>query len=431
VDQLDLGRVYVAGEDGKVRVFRLPEHGLEEDCAQTECILSTSSMERISLIKPHPTAKDIVLTISDDMNKPCARVWYVGKVVDPVKPSNEVPLPSGAISSASWSLDGSYLAIANKAKTLYVMDPRRGDDQLHWSQGSTHDSARAVQVTWADDRSHLLTSGFSSTGVREVKFYGVNHGQRVVECLAQISFDNSPAAFFMHYDPDTSIGFCWSKGDRTTYLIELIETTTTPDATKSTYKFDRLTPFVHSTIQLGYSFFIKQVLDVKAVEVAKALRLTGNQVQVVSFKVPRNRTEFFQDDVFCDTRDLLNPTFKDGQDWLLLAQSSSQDHRDQIPNPPPSSKVNLQPPGMSKLSEAPLTKVQSNQKSLIAKGPQLTDSQKQDQYLDKLFRSAKRDDHPAVSTDHRGHAGSQEQQQEEEEEVVGRSRVGAPPDDDW
>jgi len=254
-------------------------------------------MERISLIKPHPTAKDIVLTISDDMNKPCARVWHVGKVVDPVKPSKEVPLPSGAISSASWSLDGSYLAIANKAKTLYVMDPRRGDDQLHWSQGSTHDSARAVQVTWADDRSHLLTSGFSSTGVREVKFYGVNHGQRVVECLAQISFDNSPAAFFMHYDPDTSIGFCWSKGDRTTYLIELIETTTTPDATKSTYKFDRLTPFVHSSIQLGYSFFVKQVLDVKAVEVAKALRLTGNQVQVVSFKVPRNRTEFFQDDV--------------------------------------------------------------------------------------------------------------------------------------
>jgi len=41
VDQLDLGRVYVAGEDGKVRVFRLPEHGLEEDCAQTECILSS------------------------------------------------------------------------------------------------------------------------------------------------------------------------------------------------------------------------------------------------------------------------------------------------------------------------------------------------------------------------------------------------------
>ncbi|KNZ64066.1 hypothetical protein VP01_1070g3 [Puccinia sorghi] len=435
VDQLDLGRVYVAGEDGKVRVFRLPEQGLEEDCAQAECILSTSSMERISLIKPHPTAKDIVLTISDDMNKPCARVWYVGKVVDPVKPSNEVPLPSSAISSASWSLDGSYLAIANKAKTLYVMDPRRGDDKLNWSQGSTHDSARAVQVTWADDRCHLLTSGFSSTGVREVKFYGVNHGERVVECLAQISFDNSPAGFFMHYDPDTSIGFCWSKGERTTYLIELIETTTAishATATKSSYKLERLTPFVHPTIQLGYSFFLKQVLDVKAVEVAKALRLTANQVQVVSFKIPRNRTEFFQDDVFCETRDLLNPSFKDGRDWLLLAQCSTnllQDHlHHQIPIPPPSSKVNLMPPGMSKLSQAPLTKVQSNQKSLIAKGPQLTESQKQEEYLEKLFRSAKRDDHAAVATDHSHNDDSQEQ---EEEEVVGRSRVGAPPDDDW
>ncbi|KAI9628610.1 hypothetical protein KEM48_011566 [Puccinia striiformis f. sp. tritici PST-130] len=408
VDQLDQGRVYVAGEDGKVRIFRVPEHGLEEDSLNAELILSTSGMERINLIKPHPTAQDILLTISDDMNKPCVRLWYVGKTEDSSKPFNEIQLPSGAVSSASWSLDGSKLAVANKAKLL--------------------------QVTWTDDRSHILTSGFSSTGMREVKFYRVDYEQHVIESLSQISFDNSPAAFFIHFDPDTSIGFCWSKGERTTYLIELLETKDpSANPAKSTYKFDRLTPFVHSTIQLGYSFFIKQVLDIKAIEVAKALRLTGNQVEVVSFKIPRNREEFFQDDVFCDTRDLLNPIFKNGHDWLTLGESDTLEgggdvqERELIDG---IVRINLQPVGMSKLSQAPLTKAQSNQKSLIAKGPQLTDSQKADQYLDKLFQSAKRDDnHTPGST--QSNLVTKPEQDDDDEEVVGRSRVGAPVDDDW
>ncbi|KAH9471617.1 hypothetical protein Pst134EA_005506 [Puccinia striiformis f. sp. tritici] len=433
VDQLDQGRVYVAGEDGKVRIFRVPEHGLEEDSLNAELILSTSGMERINLIKPHPTAQDILLTISDDMNKPCVRLWYVGKTEDSSKPFNEIQLPSGAVSSASWSLDGSKLAVANKAKLLYVLDPRRGDDS-HWCQGSTHGSPRPVQVTWTDDRSHILTSGFSSTGMREVKFYRVDYEQHVIESLSQISFDNSPAAFFIHFDPDTSIGFCWSKGERTTYLIELLETKDpSANPAKSTYKFDRLTPFVHSTIQLGYSFFIKQVLDIKAIEVAKALRLTGNQVEVVSFKIPRNREEFFQDDVFCDTRDLLNPIFKNGHDWLTLGESDTLEgggdvqERELIDG---IVRINLQPVGMSKLSQAPLTKAQSNQKSLIAKGPQLTDSQKADQYLDKLFQSAKRDDnHTPGST--QSNLVTKPEQDDDDEEVVGRSRVGAPVDDDW
>ncbi|OAV92610.1 hypothetical protein PTTG_04159 [Puccinia triticina 1-1 BBBD Race 1] len=426
VDQLDQGRVYVAGDDSKVRVFRVPKEGLQEDCLNTELILSTLNMDRISLIKPHPTAKDILLTISEDRNKPCIRLWYTGQVDDTSKPLNELQLPSGAISSASWSLDGSLLAFANKNKTLYILDPR-GEDDKQWSQGSTHGSSRPVQVTWTDARSHLLTSGFSSTGMREVKLCRVDHQQHTIESLAQISFDNSPAGFFIHYDPDTSIGFCWSKGERTTYLIELIETPN-PNANppQSTFKFDRLTPFVHSTIQLGYSFFIKQVLDIKAVEVARALRLTGSQVEVVSFKIPRNRSEFFQDDIFCDTRDLLTPTFKNGQDWFNLGQNKAQEDPTEKDLVEGFAKINLQPVGMSKLSQAPLTKLQSNQKALIAKGPQLTDSQKADQYLEKLFQSAKRDDQ---------HAPAQsvltKPVDDDDDEVVGRSRVGAPDDDDW
>jgi hypothetical protein len=69
----------------------------------------------------------------------------------------------------------------------------------------------------------------------------------------------------------------------------------------------------------------------------------------------------------------------------------------------------------------------------IAKGPQLTDSQKADQYLDKLFQSAKRDDHHEVYSGSTSESklAQPDQDDDDEEEVVGRSRVGAPVDDDW
>jgi hypothetical protein len=56
----------------------------------------------------------------------------------------------------------------------------------------------------------------------------------------------------------------------------------------------------------------------------------------------------------------------------------------------------------------------------------LTDSQKQEQYLEKLFQSAKRDD-PAQSA----LTKPQAEKEDDDDEVVGRSRVGAPVDDDW
>lgn len=418
VDQLDPQRVYIAGEDGKVKIFRVPEAQWEEDLSDAELVLSTSKMERISVIRPHPMAKDVLMTISDDMNQPCVRLWHIKSGKGQISPSHELELPSGTISSAAWSLNGRYIAITNKSQRCYVLDPRQGDKE-HWCQGPTHASPRHVQVVWADDQSHLLTSGFSAVGMREVKYHRVNHQQHSIESLTHINFDNSPAALSIHYDPDTSIVFCWSRGERTMNLIELVEKTDPEQKIGeaedvATYKLEALTPFVNSTIQLGYSFFLKQNMDIKSVEIARCLRLTSNQVEMVSFKIPRHRIEFFQDDIYCETRDFLNPSFRNGQDWLgsnLLSESMA--------------RIDLQPPGMSKLSQAQPTKVQINQKALIAKGPQLTDSQKADQYLERLFKSAKRDDHPSNADQ------NQREEPDEEEEVVGRSRVGAPVDDDW
>ncbi|KAI7959875.1 hypothetical protein MJO29_003749 [Puccinia striiformis f. sp. tritici] len=83
-----------------------------------------------------------------------------------------------------------------------------------------------------------------------------------------------------------SVGF---KGERMNYLIELMET---------------------KTRRAGGSFFINHVFDIKAIEVARALRLTGNQDQVVSIEIPRSLVELVQDDVFSTLESLWIPSSK-------------------------------------------------------------------------------------------------------------------------
>lgn len=57
--------------------------------------------------------------------------------------------------------------------------------------------------------------------------------------------------------------------------------------------FHRLPQFGGNLIH-GFAFLPKKTVDVKKVEVLKALRLTAKTVEEVSFKVPRHKIEFFQ-----------------------------------------------------------------------------------------------------------------------------------------
>ncbi|KAI9600405.1 hypothetical protein KEM48_007418 [Puccinia striiformis f. sp. tritici PST-130] len=69
-------------------------------------------------------------------------------------------------------------------------------------------------------------------------------------------------------------------------------------------------PLSKQLVKAGGSFFINHVFDIKAIEVARALRLTGNQDQVVSIEIPRSLVELVQDDVFSTLESLWIPSSK-------------------------------------------------------------------------------------------------------------------------
>jgi coronin-7 len=65
---------------------------------------------------------------------------------------------------------------------------------------------------------------------------------------------------------------------------------------------------------MGVCFLPKQSCDVREVEIARMLKLHSDKIEPVKFIVPRQRREFFQDDLFPPTRSIANSAIV-SQNW--------------------------------------------------------------------------------------------------------------------
>ncbi|KAM0750734.1 DUF1900-domain-containing protein [Meredithblackwellia eburnea MCA 4105] len=382
LDPFDPTKVVVANDDGKIRVFDVPEGGLDGDMSETRGILSDPKMDKIQEIKHHPAASGLLLSLSDDHGKPTIRLWNSEKLVL----LKEVPLKVSGASSLAWSPDGDKLAVGTKSKSILVLDPRSSSPPLSCA---AHDSIRPCRLAWISP-SHLISTGFSRAAMREIILYNVTTSE--VSQLGKQSLDVSPAPLTPFADIDTNILLLFSRGERSCHAFEV-----QPADPKS--KFTKLPSFEHGTLQSGFAFLPKIQNDVKAVEVIKALRLTPSTVECVSFSVPRARVEFYQDDIFVPTRDTTKSVCT-SEEWL-------EGNREKL------RIVDLRPAGMGLLSEAPITAAKASTRDKIAQGPVITDSQRQEAYFDKLFQAA---------------------QVDADDDEVGRKvahGMAAPEDDDW
>ncbi|BGP16134.1 hypothetical protein JCM10213v2_004128 [Rhodosporidiobolus nylandii] len=355
VDPFGGEKVFVAGDDGAIRVFELPDvaEGWEKKVEEAQGkVLSDSRMDRISTLAHHPAAKDLLLSVSDDHGKPTVRLWNVetGTIVA------EAALPKGGVSSVAWSPDGILLAVATKNKQLHVLDPRKPSSLI---STASHDSIRPVRLAWAPE-SHLISTGFNRSASRELILYSLAGGK-----LAQAgkqTLDISPAPLFPFYDLDTRVLLLYSRGERSclAFEVDLAEASKTP--------FSKLPSFEHGTLQSAFAFGPKTKVDVKAVEVLHALRLTPSEIQSVSFTIPRAKAEYFQNDIYVPTRNTEKPTMS-VEDYVAGKDK-------------PLELVDLRPQGMQLLSEAPVQQKTVSTRSQI-KQDGLTDSQREKAYLDK------------------------------------------------
>jgi coronin-7 len=370
--------VLATGDDhGHVKVWRVSAGLIDKrgDNLMTPIVDLTGHQSRVTTINWHPSAKNVLATSAYDGT---IRVWDVSTEGGAAR---ELICLDGVIEdfvqSIGWNYDGTLLAVITKNNELRVIDSRSGKVV---QSGKSQDGAKGQRLVWSGADNRIFTAGFSKSSHRELRLWSAAD---LSAPLASVELDTASGAIVPHYDIGTNVVFLVGRGDGSIHYFEV---------TDSSPYLHRLGAYVTGEPQAGAAWLPKHALDVKEVEIARCLKLCANakEVQPTSFFVPRQRREFFQDDVY--------PPCPSAQPTLTAAQWA-----DGATTPP--NFVSLQPAGMAPLSEAP--KIERKKKyvfdpnAVIEKGDAQTNllSSFYDEIVGAVDSDPSDDDNPNVPSD--------------------------------
>ncbi|XP_073218897.1 coronin-7 isoform X5 [Lepidochelys kempii] len=317
-DPFDLQRLAVAGDDAKIRLWRVPPGGLQETLLEPEAVLRGHT-EKIYSLKFHPLAADILASSSYDMS---VRIWdlQAGREKLCLRGHRE------QILSMAWSPDGRKLATVSKDGRVRVYAPRQSLEPEQ--EGPGPEGGRGARLVWVCGGHYLLVSGFDSRSERQL--YLSDAASLAAGPLAVLSIDTAPSTLIPFYDPDTSVAFLTGKGDTRVFVYEVV-----PEAPF----FLECNSFTSSDPHKGFVFLPKTECDVREVDFARALRLRQNSIEPVAFRVPRVKKDYFQDDIYPATAVCWEPALSAAA-WCA---GTDGQHR----------TISLQPRDMTPVSAAP------------------------------------------------------------------------------
>ncbi|XP_040976142.1 coronin-7-like isoform X2 [Aquila chrysaetos chrysaetos] len=317
-DPFDPRRLAVAGEDAKIRLWRIPEGGLREMLQEPEAVLRGHT-EKIYSIRFHPVASDLLVSSSYDMT---VRIWELSAGREALCLRGH----TDQIFSLAWSPDGKKLATVSKDGRLRLYEPRRSPKPEQ--EGPGPEGGRGARLVWVCGGDYLLVSGFDSRSERRILLY---RAQALPDGpLSVLGLDVAPSTLLPFYDEDTGVVFLTGKGDTRVFLYEV-----TPEPPY----FLECNSFTSNEPHKGFVFLPKTACEVREVEFARALRLGQSTLEPVAFHVPRVKKEYFQDDIYPPTRVWWEPALS-GSAWL--AGKDGQQRR-----------TSMRPADMTPVSEAP------------------------------------------------------------------------------
>ncbi|KAI8374237.1 uncharacterized protein BYT42DRAFT_575596 [Radiomyces spectabilis] len=348
--------IATASEDNKIRVWSIPEGGLEEDIGEPEFVLSAPNMDKIGLLQFHPIAENVLMSASTDMGHPTIRLWDLKEKKDKCTLSD---VCGDMIFSCAWSPCGTKIAVASREKKLRIIDARSGKVL---ADGASHSGVRPSKLLWLGDTECIASVGFGPGSMREIIVYKVDDLSK----LSTKTIDMSPSVMSAFYDADCRILYVAGRGDRNIHTYEL----------ENDCKLTALAKIEAGTLQQGFAFLPKRVCNVKEIEIDKFYRLTPTLIETVGVRVPRARPEYFQDEIFVDTPDVEHPA-QDSASWF----EGNDKHLNCI---------SLKPEDMTPLSEAPPPPQQATSKAKFEMGKKIvSEDQRRQELMDRMFSTAK------------------------------------------
>lgn len=318
MDPFNKQRLATACESGFVTVWEVPNDGLTETINNPFVVLKGHN-DKPNIVKYHPTAKGVLASAAMDLT---IKIWNVDKAKDLITLNGL----TDSVFSLSWKPDGTRLATVSRDNKIRIFDPRSQVSPLQTGTGP--EGSRGARVFWGGPSGDwLVTTGFGKSSIRIISVYDSCDLSKV---LSSVEVDAAPATLIPFYDEDSSVMFLSAKGETTIFAYEVSEE---PPHLNELSHYGTKNPYQ------AVAFLPKTVCDIKQVEFARAVKLNKTSIDLITFQVPRVKMEYFQDDLFPDTRVWWEPSVTSDK-WFTGEDKTQR-------------TMSLRPDGMKALSEAP------------------------------------------------------------------------------
>lgn len=261
----------------QVKIWNIPEKGLEQSLSTAECQFS-HKQRRVETVGFHPTADYLLHSTAFGS----LSLWDLTAQKDAFS-NNEHP---DVIQSLSWKHDGTVMATSCKDKMVRIVDPR--SNAPIGLTASSHQSIKDSRVVWLGNQQRVLTTGFDSARLRQIIIRDLRQFNAPEKTL---ELDCSTGILMPLYDPDTNMLFLAGKGDTTIAYMEVTD--------KDPFLIEGLR---HNGEQTkGACLVPKRALRVMEGEVNRILQLTSNSVIPIMYQVPRKSYRDFHGDLYPET----------------------------------------------------------------------------------------------------------------------------------
>ncbi|XP_030567472.1 coronin-7 isoform X4 [Drosophila novamexicana] len=272
------GLLATASQDCLVKIWHIPEKGLEQSLSDPEAVFS-HKQRRVETIGFHPTADGLMYSTAAG----CVALFDIAAQKE-IFSNNEHP---EVIQSASWREDGTVLATSCKDKCVRIFDPRAAGSPIQMLAES-HQSITDSRVVWLGNQTRILTTGFDAARLRQVIIRDIRNFNVPVKTL---ELDCSTGILMPLFDADTNMLFLAGKGDTTINYLEITD--------KDPYLIEGLRHTGEQT--KGACLVPKRALKVMEAEVNRVLQLTSNMVIPIMYQVPRKTYRDFHADLYPET----------------------------------------------------------------------------------------------------------------------------------
>lgn len=149
-DPFDASMLAVACDDGIVKMWRIPDEGLNEPTNAPDRELPAHS-DKIYFIRFHPLAKNVLLTASYDMS---IKLWCLQTMTEKLCLKGH----TDQIFDFAWSPCGVFGASVCKDGKIRIYNPRKSENPIREGPGPV--GTRGARISYAIEGHYIVCTGF-------------------------------------------------------------------------------------------------------------------------------------------------------------------------------------------------------------------------------------------------------------------------------